>query len=441
MADISPFQGVRYNPAKIGDLAGVICPPYDVISTEEQRLLHARDKHNFVRLEHGLTSGSDTPGDNKYTRAAATLAQWLKQKVLKPEPSPALYVHDHHFQHSGKSFIRRGLIACVRLEEWNSGSIHPHETTLSRPRSDRMQLLQACKANLSPIWALYDDAGGQTAALLEAHTKGAPAIDLLTPEGERHILWPVADADVHSQVRAQFSGRSLYIADGHHRYETALAYQKERLSVPIASGPTGDEDFNYVMMTLVDFADPGLVILPVHRLIKGLTPPVMARMKERLGQYFELHAFPIDQSVSSAEHALPIPARQDSVEGTMSVAGLEPGKLFLLTWNANLAKAVASHHSKPSARLAAVVFHHTVVETILGCRGVEEETVVIDYTYDRRQAIEKVSKKEYQMAFLLEPVEASMIKAVGDAGDRMPGKTTYFHPKLPAGLVLRLLKD
>ncbi|MBM2832258.1 MAG: hypothetical protein HW414_1310 [Dehalococcoidia bacterium] len=439
MADISPFQGVRYNPAKIGDLAGVICPPYDVISMEEQRVLHARDKHNFVRLEHGLTSGSDTPENNKYTRAAATLDRWLKQKVLKPEPSPALYVHDHHFQHGGKSFIRRGLIATVRLEEWNAGSIHPHETTLSRPRSDRMRLLQATRANLSPIWALYDDTGGQTAALLEAHTKGTPAIDLLTPEGERHVLWSIADEDVHRQVRAQFAGRSLYIADGHHRYETALAYQKERLSA--GRGATGDGDFNHVMLTLVDFADQGLVILPVHRLIKGLAPPVMAQMKQRLGQYFELSPLPVDRLAFPAGDGLPVPARQDSVEGAMAVAGLEPGKLFLLTWNANLAKAVAGHHSKPSARLAAVVFHDTVVEGILGCKGVEDEEVVIDYTYDGRQAVEKVLKKEYQMAFLLEPVEASMIKAVGDAGDRMPGKTTYFHPKLPAGLVMRVIGE
>lgn len=429
MADVRPFQSVRYDLAKVGDLASVLCPPYDIISPEQQRELHARSEYNFVHVEQAYSLPADTPQDNKYTRSASTLRMWLERGVLKRDSAPALYLHDHLFGYQGKPYWRRGLIACVALEEWG-GSIRPHETTLSAPRQDRIELLRACRANTSPIWGLYEDRKEEVASLLAVQAERQPLVDLSLTGGERHVLWSIDDPSTIGRIQRQLDGR-VYIADGHHRYEMALAYKTERLAAQGES--SGKAAWNYVMMTLVDFADLGLLILPVHRLVRGLRVSVLETLKMNLERVFRVET--VDQS-GSAGRPDSLLARMQGKEThgrTMGLVGLESG-LFLLAWNENIEREVASRHSPALGRLGAGIFEHIVKEYFLG-----NGEVTVDYTSDASEAAKKVQSGEYQLAFLLNPVPAAMIKEVGDSGERMPGKTTYFHPKLPAGLVLNLL--
>ena len=257
MAEIHPFRGVRYNQSLVKDLSTVICPPYDIITPQLQQELYHRSEYNFVRIEYGRELPQDTAMDNRYTRSAATLEQWLEQGVLMVDQAPAIYLHDHYFNYRGKEFRRRSITACVRLEEWDKMVIRPHEGTLAKPTNDRLSLLWACQANASPILALFEDQGQQVYSLLAAQEQSQPIISLSGANGERHNVWAITEPEVVGQICSSLAHQPLYIADGHHRYESALTYRRERraCSLPVS----GDEAFNFVMMTLVDFSDPGLI--------------------------------------------------------------------------------------------------------------------------------------------------------------------------------------
>jgi len=291
LADIRPFYGVHYNQLLVNDLAVVVCPPYDIITPQMQSELYHRSEYNFVRLELGRELPQDTALDNKYTRSAATLEQWLKQGVLEVDETPAIYLHDHYFTYQGKEYRRRGIIACVKLEEWDKMVVRPHEGTLTEPKGDRLSLLWALQANTSPVLALFEDRGKHVASLLVAQERGKPVISLSTVNGERHNIWAITEAEVINQICSRLANQPLYIADGHHRYESALAYQRERSAcAPVVSG---DEGFNFVMMTLVDFADSGLIILPPHRLVRGASKSTLDGLLTKLKSFFEIEELPL----------------------------------------------------------------------------------------------------------------------------------------------------
>jgi len=260
VAKIRPFQGVHYNQSLLNDWSAVICPPYDIITPQLQQELYLRSEYNFVRLELGRELPQDTVTDNKYARSAATLEQWLKQGVLEVDEVPAIYFHDQYFAHQGREYKRRSIIACVRVEEWDKQVIRPHEGTLTESKSDRLSLLWALQANTSPILALFEDWGQQISSLLAAQERSKPLISLRNVNGEGHIVWAITEPEVVNQICCSLAEQTLYIADGHHRYESALTYQRERRAY--SASASGDEAFNFVMMTLVDFSDPGLIILP-----------------------------------------------------------------------------------------------------------------------------------------------------------------------------------
>ncbi len=293
MAEIRPFQGVRYNKQLVNDLAAVICPPYDIITPEMEEELYRRSQYNFVRLESNRELPQDTATDNKYARSAAALEQWLKQGVLRVDKSPAIYVHDHYFTHEGKEYRRRGIITCVRLEEWDRMVVRPHEGTLAKPKGDRLSLLWACQANTSPILALFEDQRKQVFSLLAAQERNKPIINLSTATGESHNVWAITEPVAINQISSSLAHQSVYIADGHHRYESALTYQRERHACyPSVSG---DEPFNFVMMELVEFSDPGLVILPPHRLVRGISKSTLHELMAELGSLFEIDELPLDK--------------------------------------------------------------------------------------------------------------------------------------------------
>ena len=239
MAEIRPFRGVRYNQKLAGELAGLICPPYDVIDPPLQQELYHRSPHNFVRIEAGRKLAQDSSTDSKYTRAAATLEQWLKDGILAVDPEPACYIHDHYFSYRGKEMRRRAVIARVRLEEWDKRVVRPHEGILAEHKGDRFSLLWALQTNTSPILALFQDRERQVASLLAKAGESQPIVDFSESSGERHELRALTEPEIIDKLAGCFAGQPLYIADGHHRYESALTFRRERRAGAASSGGGG----------------------------------------------------------------------------------------------------------------------------------------------------------------------------------------------------------
>jgi uncharacterized protein (DUF1015 family) len=228
VAEIHPFRGVHFNPPIVGDAGRVICPPYDVISPVFQQELYNRSDFNFVRIEYARDTARDTEQDNRYTRAASTLREWLSRGILTTDTRPAIYIDDHHFIHDGKDYCRRNISCVIRLEPWETKVVRPHEATFARAKSDRLNLLYALQANTSPIMALYEDRNGSIPTVLSNLSTTAPLFIADTGGGEYHEFHAVTDAKSISTICGVLADEPTYIADGHHRYESALTYQKER---------------------------------------------------------------------------------------------------------------------------------------------------------------------------------------------------------------------
>ena len=432
MADVKPFRGLRYNLEQIGDLSAVMCPPHDVISAEEQLLYYDKSPYNVIRLEFGKEHPEDSPEDNRYTRAALTLEDWLNQGMLTREECPAFYLVEHRFPYEGAVKSCFSLIARVRLEDLSSGRIRPHEMTMKKPGEDRLRLIKSCHANFSPIMGLFRhlDEGVQS---LFPDTINNPPLRAVDNYGVAYSMWVVTDEKTIARVSKFFADKTLYIADGHHRYETALAYQQEQSTTHY----TGEEAFNFVMMTLTAADDPNLIMLPTHRLVRGLNPKMLAQLKEEWNPYF-------DEELLS-----PLADLSETLKGwtetlkeqrgtTFGLYGLEGQRLCLLRARPEMMLPV-----QPSVLgdLDVFILHQVILRQMLGIDSPEREEDCLEYTRDALEALSRVDTREYQLAFLLNPSPISSVLAVADEGVRMPQKSTYFHPKTPAGLVINPLWD
>lgn len=436
MAEIHPFRGVRYNKSIVDDMATAICPPYDIITPELQQELYEQSDYNFVRLEFGKQSPQDTDKDNRYTRSAATLEQWLKQGVLKMEDKPALYIHDQYFTHEGKEYRRRGIIAVVRLEEWEKGIVRPNEYTLSKPKADRLNLALALQANTSTVFAMFEDREQRISSLLAAQDKSEPIMRLSTAEGERHVIRVVDDPDVVGQICGNLADKPLYIADGHHRYETALNYKKEMIAC--SGAITGDEEFNFALITLVDLADPGLVILPYHRMVRGISESTLSGLLSGAKEFFDIQELSL--STPDVWQRADEMLAEDESQVKVILFGLGKESIFLLKMRDFDAagKVMSDSLSELYKRLNVSIVDHVIVEKLLGISPDKKEDMLA-YSHDRQAIIDKVSDQQYQLAIMSSPVKSEVIKAISDGGERMPRKSTYFYPKLPSGLVFHRL--
>ena len=442
MAEVHPFRGIRYNQETVKDLARVICPPYDVITSEQQKFYYERSDYNAIRLECALEQAGDTTTNDRYSRAAITFQQWLKEGILRIDDSPAFYVHDHYFTYLGERRRRRGLIARVKLEPWGDG-IYPHEETFSKAKRDRLQLMRSCQANLSPLFALYQDSEQKIALILHEASQDKPIMSLrvkrsnLPDSDDKHIIWAITDSGFQQQIRRSLSGQPLYIADGHHRYETALAYQQERAQVIASEAKqslTGKEAFNYVMMTLVDFSDPGLIILPVHRLVRGIAYSTLAGLENHLEHFFILESVPLTEGlINSLELEM-------AGEVVLGILGLKPGFLVLLRQRQgiSLEGVMPEKHSEVHRRLAVSLLNYIVLNRML---ELVQDSEDMAYTVDTTDAYQQIREGKYQLAFLVTSPSLTVLKTVVDAKDRMPRKSTYFYPKLPAGLIINSLSQ
>ena len=433
MAVIIPFRGVRYNTQKAGEMTALITPPYDVINEEEQKLFYEKSPYNVIRLEYGESRNNDSSEDNRYTRAAGFFQQWLQEEILLHEHQPALYLYEQEFNMAGKRLTRSGLIAGVGLEEYETGNILPHEETLPLAKADRLQLLRHCQANFSPIYSFYDDPAQIVEKLTAPYKAHEPALAFRSDEGDFHRLWVIGEKQLITKLQDFFSGLKIYIADGHHRYETALQFKREM-------NAQGSSKFDFCLMTLVNLHDPGLVIFPTHRLIRSL-PLAEKTLLTQLAQIFTLNtvSFPRPQRQSVLEAEL---AKLAALASTHNAFLLYLGgeKLYQLTLGRSSQPALAAryHHYTPAwCSLDVNVLNTLIFADLLGIDStVRARGDQLQYTRDAMEALTFVDNGTFQAAFFLNPTQLGEITAVAAAGEKMPQKSTYFYPKLITGLVI-----
>ncbi|MGI9061322.1 MAG: DUF1015 domain-containing protein [Ktedonobacteraceae bacterium] len=434
MADVRPLRGIRYNDEVVGDLAQVVTPPYDVISKEAQAKYYARNPYNVIRLEFGAEQVGDNTLNNRYTRAAAALAEWRLQAVLRQDALPGYYLYQQLFSQNGQQYTRTSLLARVRLEPWSSKVVLPHEHTMSKPKDDRLKLLRACATNLSPIMSLYNDPQGRIRRLLGAYADNAE-VQMTDEVGEGHRLQHITDPAQIDLIQNFFAERQLYIADGHHRYETALNYREEireqRRQLHV------DDAVQFVLMALVDVDDPGLLVLPTHRLLSGLSTTTLSQLStEQLVRYFTVSEL---GNRATGEALLAQLAQAGTTEPALVLSTGEQN--WLLRLNEQGKRRMAeSGHSTAWNDLDVAVAHTLILEALL---GIQTEDVTagtyLRYTRDAQQAVQAIHTGEAQAAVLLNATRVRQIRDVSQADDRMPQKSTYFYPKLITGLVMNPL--
>lgn len=424
MADVSEFRGVRYNPGTVRLIGDVLCPPYDIISPQEQQALYDKSPYNMVRLEYGMEMKGDNERNNKYSRARETFNLWMKDRILMQDTVPNYYVHEHSFEIGESKKKRLELFASVKLEPWDKKVIFPHEFTMAKAKADRLELMKACTANLSPVFGLYEDPGNRINQLIVSRVKSTP--DYSFQCGDTHRFWAVNEPEFVQRVSHFLITKPIYIADGHHRYETALAYRDYRRQIN-PSG-TGNEAYNYVMMALVSFSDPGVVILPIHRLVRGIPEETLHKVKQELPKYFEVVE-------ASAENV----SISDDRLGTIKICGLENGQVLGLTLlpNIRINDFLQQKRSETYGKLDVSAVQHIICEKILGLPAGDTDNLA--YTPSGETACRLVDAGQYQFTILLNHIPARTIKTIADANDRMPRKSTFFYPKLPTGLVIHRL--
>jgi uncharacterized protein (DUF1015 family) len=419
---VRPFKGILYDPQRV-DLSRVVAPPYDVISPSDQRRYYRQDEHNVVRLIAGEVHPTDTPEDNKYARAAGFFRQWLAEGVLRQETSPRLYVYSHRFVDpiNGQARERRGILGVVELEPFGSGVL-PHEQTHARAKADRLSLTRAVVANLSPVFALYEDPALAIAPIIAPAMSEPPRLSITGEDGDHHTVWSISGAPRFHDLAEVFRASRLYIADGHHRYETALNFRNRQRQEHPEAPP--DAAFNYVLMLLVDVADPGLTILPTHRLLhdfERFDPALVSRLASR------------HRVTPRHDRAALLAAMQEPASGHRIGIALA-GTYFTV----DIERAGAAD---PVSRLDVSVLHHEILQRELGLEPAELESErYLSYSRDVGALLDRLETGAGQAAFLLRPPAVSDVVEVARAGHVMPQKSTYFFPKPASGIVFNPLE-
>jgi uncharacterized protein (DUF1015 family) len=422
MAILRPLRAIHYHSDKV-PLSQVIAPPYDVISPEERDRLYESNPYNVVRLILGKDNPGDQDAENRYTRARYFLETWLREGVLVQDSKPGIYLYQQAFSHpvSGRSLVRRAFFTLLRLEPFESGVVFPHEKTYAKPKADRFRLLEETHTNLSPVFGLYRDENGEVKAILDVFYSGKPVWQASDPEGVRHDLWCLDDADAIAKLSRSFQSKKIVLADGHHRYETALNHWQ-------AKGRPEESPCQYVLISLVDIADPGLVVLPTHRLLKrpnGFSP---SGLLNALSEYFTVAKMP-------AEKLMPgLNTLTGEEKGFGVYLGKGEGYLAKLKSEQAIAALRPRERSAEWAALEVSILSYVVLEKILAL-GEQQFEEYLAYTRSDREAISRVDSGEFAASFLTRSIPVRQIQAVCERRDLMPHKSTYFYPKLASGLV------
>jgi uncharacterized protein (DUF1015 family) len=425
-----------YDPKRV-ELSRVVAPPYDVITAQDQRHYYDRDPHNVVRLISGQVYETDTADDNKYLRAARFFNDWLSEGVLRREAVPTLYLYRHSFidPTNERTAVRQGILGVVQLEPFGDG-ILPHERTHARAKADRLSLTRAVQANLSPIFSMYEDADHVVRTTLEELTRRPAPCTIQGREGESHAIWSISDSSVIERLERALDRSRLYVADGHHRYETALNFRNKMQAEHPEAPP--DAAFNFVLMLLVDAEDPGLVILPTHRVVHDLEGFDAENFMEKVRMKGRLIGREDRGALMSAMHAPTDTHRIGLALPTTSAYPLSGARGKGLEFFTLDIPRKASQD--PVGRLDVSVLHGEILEDVLGLseKALEEERFV-SYSRNLDLVIERVEAGGGQAAFLLRPPAVADVIAVASAGRVMPQKSTYFYPKPASGIVFNPL--
>lgn len=437
MVKIKPFRGLRYNPEKFCDLSEVITAPYDRIHAPEQAEYYEQSAYSYTRIIQGISTPQDDAANNVYTRAHSYVQNWQAENIMIRDPEPALYVIEQRFLTlDGKEHVRRGLTAALELSYFDEGTVLPHEYTLRGPKIDRLNLTRATKVCWGHIFMLYPDEKQVVNSLLQPFLDShMPAIvydKIIEPDVEQNF-WVIHDAAVIAAITAEMKKHTPYIiADGHHRYETALNYRDEMRKKYPDTSP--DAAFNYVMVTLVSLDDPGLVVLPTHRLIHTYTKMDGQALLKSATQYFDVHNVPdlgaVGDYMADADPEYPRYGFYDGSYAVMQLKSMDIMVELFPQWSSDF------------RQLDIAVLHELIIERVM---GLSKESVVgrenLTYLRDPNPGLAAVDSGEANFLFLLNPTRMGHVRACTAAGERMPQKSTDFFPKVPSGLVALPLYD
>ncbi|MDA8173889.1 MAG: DUF1015 domain-containing protein [Nitrospiraceae bacterium] len=410
MAEVIPFRGICFNPRKV-EAAMVTAPPYDIISPEMRKALYLKSLYNIARIDAGEDLPGDTGDENKYTRAAELFQEWLDEGVLKGQDQECFYAYETEYISGGEKKTLKGFFGLVRLEPFGSGSIYPHEATHSKARTDRLNLLKATRANTSPVFSIYDSPDGGASRAVDQAVCRPPFLEAPDPDGFKHKLWVIDQpADIEA-IKSDLRDKPVFIADGHHRYETALENKRQMCG----SGCNGDEHYNYVLMFLANISGGGLTILPTHRLVETGRAN---ELPDCLAQYFDIEQLRPDEDMPGAIR----PGKDRNVLGLLTGKGK-----YRLAFR-DIGKDLL--HVHPSLKhLDVVILHELVFKKLF-----HPDRVVYEMSAPLAEA--QVAEGLYQAAFFLNPTGVADVKEAALAGQRMPPKSTYFYPKIMTGFVM-----
>ena len=440
MAEIAPLKGIVYNQEKSGGLAELVAPPYDVVSPEEQAALHASSPYNVMNIDLGASLPEDRHPYDWHIRAAFEYNRWLAEGVLVRHQKPAIYCIDTDFTDpvTGVAKTRHGFVCLLRLEEFGQGSkVLPHERTFSYHKAERLHHLEHVQAHLSQVFAVFPDEARQALAILTKGRPEQPLFDFTDHSGLGHRMWPIWDQETIRSLGLLMRDKTFYIADGHHRYETALHYRRVRLEQGLQIGP--QSPLNYIMVYLCAITDPGLAILPSHRLICRTLKLNQEELENALARYFEIEAFTfssVDEGPIREEFLRRL--KEESVHG--NVLGLYTKlarKFYLLTKRPDAGNgAYLSSWPEPLRNLDTVVLTGLVFQNVLGMtEDCLDDATRMSYTSKADEAIRRVNQGQAEIAAILNPTRMEQIQDVAEAGLVMPRKSTFFYPKVLTGLV------
>jgi uncharacterized protein (DUF1015 family) len=442
MAHIAPFRALRYDPARV-DASQVVTQPYDKITPEMQERYYAASPHNLVRIILGKRDAADRVGNNAYTRAAAYFQDWRRQGIFLQEAQPSIYSYAQHFTVPGgnQQLERRGFIALGQLEDYSDNVVFRHEQTLAKPKADRLDLLRATRAHFGQLFMLYSDPAGEIDGLLSS--AALPEIDTRDEYNVRHQVSKIYDPTLIELVRGKMKDKKLIIADGHHRYETALNYRNERRSTADTAAPTSKDSlstevfpYEMVMMTFVNMDSPGLLILPTHRVVLGLTKFSSEEFRQKAKQFFSVEE--VDPAVDAARATGIL--REAGHAGTALLA-ITGDRVFLLDTPQVVGSKFFSGFSLRQQSLDVVQLHKCLLEGVL---RISEEAIRnqqnVAYVRDAGEAMAQVRAGGANVAFLMNPVRMSQVRDIAFAGEVLPQKSTDFYPKLLSGLTIYALE-
>ena len=434
MAAIRSFRGLRYNAHDALSLALVTAPPYDCISATERDEFYRTHPHNIVRLILGKDQPGDGPDYNKYTRAGDLLAKWVNTGILARDPVPAVYFYQQEFEIEGKSYVREGFLARVGLEPFGQGNIFPHEETMSGPREDRMRLIRAARANLSPVFSLFPDAENGVTAHLRSCLPYEPVAQTVDGDGVVHRLFAITDPAAIEPVAAMMADRPLFVADGHHRYETAVAYRDELRAAGQDIGP--DHPAASILMLCVSMDHPGLAVLPTHRVVHGLPDLSADALRRATEKHFRWEAF-TGAEATSARMTERITAARGHAFGLWT---RDTAEAFILTLKSvKVMDRLAADHSKPWRKLDVAILQRVILGEDLRHTVANPDGLRLSYVHLANQAFDAVHEDGADAAFVMRPLPVRSLQEVAHTGERMPPKSTYFYPKALSGLVINPL--